>query len=91
MINAVKIIIATFLTATGKDLWPKVKTWIEKDTTRLVFVFFLLLTLMVLTLFVACALFTNNIVECRKACGPKMMTSYSEDTGCSCRELLIYE
>jgi hypothetical protein len=46
----------------------------------------LVLIFVLLAYLLGCALFQNNLVECRKACGSKQMVSYSEIDGtCICK------
>lgn len=93
MMQTLRVIILTFLVAISKDLWPSFRKWCESETGRLVVVFITLLALMFITLFWlnSCALFTNNLSECRKACGPKMVLTYSDIDGvCVCKDV-FYE
>lgn len=80
-----KMLALEFLTEIIQDFYPRFKSWLKDYNIHWLFLFLILFILVVVTLYTTgCALLSNNISECRKACGIQMMASF-EDGNCACK------
>ena len=66
----------------------RLKGFLSKDTVHVFLIFFSLFIFMILFLYISgCALLTDNISSCHRACGKDMMLVY-DDGNCTCKNAL---